>query len=237
MGERTPSKVTARDAGDKDGTWKVSPYSLFQRRLVTETIGNMTVRSSVTMAPNVDSVSEYKLNMEQSKVACNAGGDEVIYVKSDALQPELPALCSNDPSVRRSSVMRLQEVQLEKPLHEEVAANGEATPGDANPPEAPEVQMSRNPRNPKLKPVETPRNPLSRSADGPRIKTGGFREAGTNFSNTWSPRGLSPKSPHSPWSPRSGKRKTNINGIRLRPVWDINALKDIQYNVSQVSKK
>lgn len=235
--KRAGSKM--RDGGqqDKDGTWKVSPYSLFHRRLATEQLGNMVVRSSVTMAPNQDSVSEWKLNMEQSKVACSAGGEEVIYVKSNALQPELPALHSPDAAVRRSSVMRLQEIQIEKPLHEEIAAARNelnAADGEAEVEEASKVLPARSPRTAKLKPVEGVRSPLNRSLENPRLSNGGFPNS-ANFGSTWSPgrswkdgtRTVSPKS--SPWSPRS-QRKSHA-GIKLKPVWDFQAIKDLQYSI------
>lgn len=106
MGSRTDVQQHA------DGTWKLSAYSILSRKSTIETMGNLTVRSSVTMAPNSDTVSEYQLNMEQARVACEAGGKDVVSVAAQTLIPELPSLRSDDPNQRRASVKKLRSLEL-----------------------------------------------------------------------------------------------------------------------------
>lgn len=213
------------DTGDKDGTWKLSPYSLFQRRLITEQLGNMTVRSSTTMTPIPDMVSEWKLSMEQSKVACETGGDEVIHVKSDALLPELASLHSNDPAIRRSSMMRLSELQIGRDA--EVALARSEVDADQGARQAQELAAapSCSPRSPKvrsLKPLEGKKIQIpALIIDSPRFKPLSQSFPGQNSS--------SPLGPQNPWSPKSSRssRRAGV-GVKLRPVWKTEVVKGTQ---------
>lgn len=104
-----PSKADQQQHAD--GTWKLSAYSILTRKIPRdETIGKMTVRSSVSMAPLSETVAEWKLSMEQAKVACEAGGKDVVVVQAKTLLSELPALRSDDPATRRSSIQKLREI-------------------------------------------------------------------------------------------------------------------------------
>lgn len=229
---RTGSKGVPQE---KEGTWKLSPYSLFQRKIVKEQMGDMVVRSSVTAFPNADIVSEYKLSMEQSRVACQAGGKEVIHVKSEALAPELPSLSSNDPHVRRDSVLRLQDLQILKESSPVELARSEVKagvmPAEVEDHSAAEVQETKTPRNQKLKPVEGAKSRMA------PLVVDSSRKPSVHEGGVWSPRSLpgdasgpkSPRSPTSPWSPKSTqstRSRRSLQGVKLRPVWDIEGIKD-----------